>query len=315
MSSRVEYALLDGHRIIQGPGIDHVLEGINSILLVDDYYADIYGDYIFLGYDTYHTSITPAIADLVNLYTAAQILSQKPCVVVCGDSPQRCIYALAAYLVYARGFEPRDAISRAVGILRQIYPDELLKPKSRAAYAALLALHRAVKLFGATRFSIIMSLASNYGWGWSDTHYSEHVSWVAALNADDPTLAASLLHFLTEGPGSEEELLRIRLETLGERNIRELLGNLADETLSVLREYARKTREPRAALLWFVEKLEPGKGYILLAGRDADTINVYCRGAEGIPDRACVERVKEAAQVLRDAGYREAPRIRIADWL
>ncbi len=310
---RVEYALLDGHRVIVGPGIDHVLEGIETVLLLDDYYADIYGDYIFLGYNAYHVSVDPTRADLTNLYTAAQILSEQHAVVVCGDSPERCIYTLAAYLIYSKGVEPREAVERARSILRQIYPGHPLTPKSKAALAALKALYRGVRMLGATRLSILMSLASNYGWGWNDIHYSEHVSWTAALEADDPTLLASMLHFLTEGPGSEEELLKIRLETIGEKELRETLDSVVDEALEILRAYARNESDPRAKLLRLVEMLEPGKGYILLAALEEGRPTIYCTGREGVPDRECVERVQKVAGLARDV-FSDEPRIKLADW-
>ena len=311
---KVEYALLEGHRVIVGPGIDHVLEGINTILLLDDYYADIYGDYIFLGYNAYHVPVDPTRADLVNLYNAAQILAENHSVIVCGENPERCIYTIAAYLVYTRGVEPRRAVEQARSILRQIYPGHSLTPKSKAALAALQALYRGVRMLGSTRLSILMSLAANYGWGWSDIHYSEHVSWTAALEADDPTLLASMLHFLTEGPGSEEELLKIRLETIGEEELRKTLDSVVDEALEALRLYAKGSGERRAALLRFVELLEPGKGYILLAALEEGKPTIYCAGGEGIPSRECMERVQKAAGLAKEV-FGEEPRVRIADWL
>lgn len=311
---QVDYALIDGHRVIIGPGIDHVLEGIDTIILLDDYYADIYGDYLFLGYNVYHVPLDYKRSDFVNLYTVAQLMNEHRAVVVCGEEPARCLYAIAAYLVYARRINPEEAVARAASIIRQIY--RALEPRARnkAADAALNALYRSTEMLEAYRLSLLMSLASNYGWGWGDVHYSEHVSWTAALGADNATLLASLLHFLVEGPGSEEELLRVRLETLGTDKLRDAIDAEFDKAIDVLWSYARRGTDRRAALLRFIEELEPGKGYILLAMREDDNIVVYCRGSEGIPDRECVERVQRAAAIARESLGSE-PRIQVADWL
>ncbi len=312
MVEKPEYVLFEGHRIIVGPGIDDVLEGMEDIILLDDYYADIYGDYTFLGYETFHVPIRVEYSDLVNLHNAAYLMSTRKAVIVCGDNPQRCIYALAAYLAY-NGVETDEALSRATALLRQLYGE--VEPRSPAARAAVNAIYRLVRAIGRPQLDILMSLAANYGWGWGDLHYSCHVSWTSVSSNDDAALLASALHFLTEGPGDEKELLDIRLDTLGRDNLRESIKGPIDEALRILEDYASKRCEdPRASLLWFIEKLDPEKSLALLVEGHGDYLVVYCRASlEDTPAKTCVEKIREAIDYARKAGFRDV-KIRVAEW-
>ncbi len=290
--------------LLRGIGLDDILaelEEVGSILVVDEEYADLYGEYVFLGYDVYVVIPSGRYCDIVSLYQAGLVQEKKPSILVCGEQPLNCKYAIAAHFAL-KGLEATEASSRAWSIVSRLYPGRT-EPRSPLLDAALTAVSRLSRLLGVKGLGAVIGLADNYGYGWGLEHYNDAVAWTSTLGADDDTLLASALHFLTEGPGEPSYLLRERLEAVKPEFLRGLLGKHYDKVLGILESFAEKRLEGNAAILTLVEELEPGSGSVKLVEKRGDAIIVYCRDAgEGVPDRRCVERVGRAAELLKKAG-------------
>ncbi|BES81449.1 hypothetical protein [Pyrodictium abyssi] len=291
-------ARYNNHILIVGPGLDEVLEPGQRILLLDEFYADVYGDYVFLGYDVVAETIDTKRADYVGLYTAAVLLDSEPSVIVCGVSPDQCLLALAAHRVYRSGEEPSKAVEEAATLLEQLY-GKMPRPRIQGL-AGLTGLYAALRATGgASQLSPIMALALNYEYGRGRLHYGEAVSWLALIGASHTTILAGLLHFLVEGPGSPHELLERRLSTVGEDNLIALLGERGKEALEVLRDYIDRMEHEDSRTLALIEALGPGEPYILHVDRQDGELRVYCRtGEHGEPDKDCVAAIERASKLL-----------------
>lgn len=288
------------HILIKGLGLDELLEPGRGVLIVDNFYADYYGDYIFLGYDVYVAVPRIERGDTLGLFNAAALLDRGPMVIVCGDEPEQCLYTIAAHEAL-HGRDPAEALDEAIERLHGFYGKE--PQRSRPAEEALKALHKVGRLLGPDRFAAITGVGDSYNYGWGPLHYGETLAWLAELEASDEALAAASLHFLLEGPGEPQRLLELRLEALTLGALRELLGGLADKALKTLRDYAAGRLEGAAAELALVEKLGPGEGPVLYPERRGDTLLVHCAvDSEGAPAAGCVERVGEAARLLEQVG-------------
>ena len=290
------------HVFIVGPGLDHVLEPGKRLVILDEYYADIYGEYFFLGYNVLAETIDFNRGDTIGAYTAAILLDGDPAVVVCGEDPRNCVVGLAAYMVLWNNAEPLEAVKRAWSILAKLYPGqgELVLPQQ--ALAALQGLKAALEAAGGrSRLAPLIALASNYEYGRGRLHYGESIAWAAGLGATPPQMLAILLHFLAEGPGGPPAtILRQRLEAVGEANLLSLLGPDTEEALAALRAYCRGDMDnSAAALLALIEELGPGGSSVHHVGREGDRLLVYCRsGKEGEPVKECVEAVGRANELL-----------------
>lgn len=288
----------NNHILIQGQGLDEILEPERGILVVDDFYGDIYGDYIFLGYDVYVTVPNVERGDLVSLVEAAVILDKGPMIVVCGNEPERCLYVIATHAAL-HGEEPGRALEEAAGELAKLYdrPPRLRKPPMYAVHAA----YRLGKLLGIERLSPIIGLGDSYNYGWGSIHYGETNAWLAAMEASDVALLAGALHFLTEGPGEPAHLLRLRLEAVGEKALHELLGGYTQEVVKTLQAFAEGRPEGAAAELLLAETLGPGSGDVDYVERNNRELRVACpTGDQGEPLPSCVERVGKAAKLVEE---------------
>jgi len=288
------------HVLIIGPGLDDFLEPGRRIIILDDFYADIYGDYVFLGYDTLVENPRVDRADMIGLHNAAVLLDGGPAVVVCGKEPGPCLHAVAAHIVYRGGRAPEEALREAARLLQGLYGGE--PEATPQGLAALRGLHAARSAAGGPEpLSLAVSLAANYGYGRSRLHLGEHVSWLAQLGAPREAVLAGLLHFLTESPTGRFDpldLLETRLSALGEENLARSIPGAA-EALRILRDYARAAALPAARLLRLVEALEPGGEHVTHVERRDGTVLVQCRtGPEGLPAKECLRLVQEAARLL-----------------
>ena len=291
-----EYVEYGGHRVIVGPGLDEVLEPGYRVLMVDEEYAGVYEDYVFLGYEVFEETLDPHRPDLVGAYAVSAIMSRGPTVVVCGASPLRCLSVLSSYMVY-EGSRPREAVERASRLVARLYGVDA--SPTRPFLAALRALRRLLGVAGREGVATIMGLASSYEYGRGRAHYGEAVTWADSLGGGDAHLLAAALHFLTEGQGGRLELLRHRLEAVGVEALEEAVGGPVGEALELLRGFARGSRGEGARFLELVEGLSPGDGSVDYVEAVEGSVVVHCRrGGYGEPERACVEAVSRVAGLL-----------------
>jgi len=295
------------HILIVGPGLDEILEPGRRILLFDEFYADIYGDYVFLGYDVATESIITERADLVGLYTASVLLDSDPSIIVCGKKPSQCLLALASHLVYHSMKKPLEALKEAINVLEQLYYNKL-RP-SIQGLIGLTGLYVSLQVTGgASKLSPIIALASNYEYGHGRLHYGETVSWLAHLGANKEVVLAALLHFLVEGHGSPRELLERRLSAIGRDNLVTLLGDDGKEAIDILQDYANNMEHEYSRMLALIEILGPGEPYIICVDRRDGELIVYCKeGSHGEPVKDCVLAVGKASKLLplREIGLEE----------
>ena len=258
---------------IQGPGLDHVIDetNVNRLVLLDLYFGEIYGDYIFAGYDVVAENPKAVLADVAGFHAAGVLLSKKPAIVVCGFDPERCLVSLASYLIREEGYDAENALSKAKDVLREIYDKPLALPEP--AVLALKAYHRLKTLFG-NYLDSFMALGFNYEYGKDPLHWGEGVSWANALGYDDVNFLAYALHFLAEGHGTREEVFKRRMEAVGEDPLREMLGEEGLEALKVLERFAKG----EAKELEFVEALRPGEGLVRSVAREGNKAVIKCVG-------------------------------------
>jgi len=256
---------------IKGPNLDKIIEetGINRLVLLDLYFGEIYGDYIFAGYDVVAEAPKAALSDVAGFHTAGVLLSKKPALVVCGFEPEGCLVTLSAYLIREEGLSAREAVEKAKSVLREIYDKPLALPE--ASVKALEAYYRLKELFG-NYLDSFMTLGFNYDFGNSPIHWGEGLTWANALGFDDINFLAYALHFLAEGQGTREEVFRRRMETVGEEPLREMLGEEGLEALRVLERFARG----EAKELEFVESLRPGEGFVRMAKKEGSRALIKC---------------------------------------
>ncbi|NOZ89415.1 MAG: hypothetical protein GXO15_05765 [Crenarchaeota archaeon] len=274
------------HIFLVGPGLDEVIEPGRRIILLDEFYGELYGDYIFLGYDVYSEAPLVERGDLVGLYTAGLVMSRQPSIVVCGKAPVACVAASAAEAVL-RGGSWREAASRAAAALEKLYGGEARSLPAPAA-AALEALERLARLYGVEGLKLLMSLASTYDYGLGRLHYGETLAWTASIGLGDDTLAAASLHFLAEGPGEPRKLLGMRLEALGGREkIEEAFDGPGARAVELLEK-----GEPGLEL---VESLNPGGEAPVYAERRGGELLLYCPGEE--PPKPCAEAAGRAEKL------------------
>jgi len=296
LSSETEIVEYGEHRVIVGSGLDEYLEDDRNIVLLDDYYADVYGDYVFLGYEALAASFMLDRGDLVELLAAVTALDKGPSIVVCGDNGARCLYALAGYDML-HGRDPSSALGSAARALSKLYGGA--PQRYPQIEASLLALWRGFRLLGVDRFTLVVGLASSYNYGMGSLHYGESVSWASMLGVSDVVFMAVLLHFLVEGPGDPGKLLKVRLEALGEDNLKSLLGEAGGTVLEALADYAERGEGEAASFLELIEVLEPGEGSVVHVALDGDTVVVYCKpDTHGTPGKKCVRLAGRAADVI-----------------
>jgi len=187
--------MCDDIRFIIGPGLDEVLGPGDRLVILDEYYADVYGDYVFAGYDVLQTSISTSYSDLVGLHNAA-ILLKSGSVVVCGSDPLNCVLAYAARRVL-KGEGWSVALRESWRCLSRIYQERSSLAVPRELTDALAALEKLVKIVG-EKVSLLISLAANYEYGRGGRFYGELVTWLSNLNVGSGVLLAGALAFLAE---------------------------------------------------------------------------------------------------------------------
>ncbi|BEP17192.1 hypothetical protein PYJP_05440 [Pyrofollis japonicus] len=282
---------------IIGPGLDELLEPDTNIILLDPDFAEMYGDYIFLGYNTYSEQIHADRADLVGLYTAYILLSKGKSVVVCGKSPIFCTPVLAAYILIEKDVEPLSALKEAWKTLQPLYESTSTRVSAQI-YSALSALRRVVNILGKEVFTTIFSLASNYEYGYGRLSYGETITWTNNLRGSDDAISAAALSFLALSlHGAPAEILRYRLEAVGESSLLSLLGPRAERILAILRRLASENLDEDSALLRLVISLGPGTESVNHVNLDDSKLIVYCTGEE--PTKECMTKVSEADKVLQ----------------
>ncbi len=289
----------EGLVFTKGPGLDELLEPGMSLILLDRFYSEVYGDYVFLGYEVYAEDLELRRSDLVGLYTAATLLRNRPAVVVCGENPAACILALAASMVLDKAMEASRALDEAWKVISRAYPGSKAPVLPAPIVAALHGLEAARDAAGGTdRLAPLMSLGLTYEYGKGRIHYGDSVTWAASAGARGPTLLTVMLHFLVEGPGGPpSEILRLRLEAVGEENLLALLGPPAEEALAALRSYAKGSLEAEAsALLALVEALGPSGDVVYVERRESE-LHAYCPSPSGVPSKDCVQAVGQAAKI------------------
>jgi len=272
----------DGLLLLDGPGLDHVLDerDINRLILIDDYFSEIYGEYIFAGYDTvaHLLSVLPSIPDM---YTIAALMMKKPAIVVCGFEGNRCLLALTSYLIYTKGMEVEKALEEARNILKGIYEKGLELPNN--VINALKAFKRLRDLFGPSNLSILMSLGMNYDFGWGKLHWGEGLTWLNNLQAPDEVFVAYALHFLAEGHGKREEIFPRRIEAVGRENLIKFLGEeLGNKVLEILEAFALNKENEGAKALKLIEGLKPGEGKVKDVWREGKRLVIAGEFEEGI---------------------------------
>ncbi len=304
------YARIGDITLLRGIGLDDVLDGSPNIVVLDDEYADIYGEYSFLGYEVYAPLFETNRADVTGLFEAAVVLTKRPLVIVCGDRlNERCLYGLAASLVL-QGRSADEALREAWGMVSRLYPGAR-EPRNAFLEASLYTLERLYRLTGKEGIAGLVALGNNYGYGWGLRHYNESLVWAWGLDADDHVMLAVALHFLVEGPGEPLELLMLRRDAIGDNVLDALTGGRWSSVQRVLEEYAKGVERGRGAALRVIEELGPGSGEVLLVWRGDGYGLVKCRVVEGAPSKQCVERVGRASEVLVRAEGLGARELRI----
>ncbi len=258
----LKFTEFDGLILLDGPGLDNLLEDneIERLVLIDDYFSEIYGEYIFAGYDTvaYLLNVLPSIPDM---FSVASLMMKKPSIVVCGFEGDRCLLALSSYLIFAKGLDVNDAISEARKVLKNIYEKGLELPNN--VINALKAFKRLRDMLGLSNLSILMSLAMNYDFGWGKLHWGEGLTWLNNLNAPDDLFMAYAMHFLAEGHGKREEIFPKRVEAVGKENILKFLGEeIGNRVIDILEAFAFNKENEGAKALGLIEELKPGEGKV-----------------------------------------------------
>jgi hypothetical protein len=282
---------------IIGPGLDEVLRPDKNLVLLDPDFAEVYGDYIFLGYSVYSEQVYTERADLVGLYASYILISKGKSIVVCGKSPTICTPVLATYILVEKNIEPLRALQEAWKVLKPLYGEDSLKISAQI-YSALKALYRIVRIFSKEVFTTLFSLASNYEYGYGRLSYGETISWINNLNGSDNAVGAAALSFLALSlHGAPAEILRYRLEAVGEASLLSLIGPRAEKILAVLRNLALNNLDEDSALLKLVISLGPGTESVNYVTLDNNKLIVYCTGNE--PTKECMTKVSEANNVLQ----------------
>ncbi len=259
------------HKLIEGRGLDHVLDTGWRLLLIDDYYSEVYSDYVFLGYDTFIQKVTEGRADLVGLYAAASLLEGGKTVIVCGDKPRSCVYILAAYSMLNKNKEVEEALKEARDAVMKIYGEiDVGGPE----LMALRALRRLLKILHKPYLASLFAVALNYDFGENPLKYGEALAWLDALGAKDRHLLASALRFLVEGRGKPLELFNARVEALGLQNLVELVG---DDALGIIRRFAMGEIDEDVKVYLFINKMRPGENWIWKIRREGERAIIKCK--------------------------------------
>jgi hypothetical protein len=150
----------------------------------------------------------------------------------------------------------------------------------------------------------LLSLASSYEYGRDARFYGELITWLYKLGASREALEAALLSFLAYSRhGPPWEILRYRLEAVGEANLLLTFGGWVEEGLAVLRGAAEGRLSGGAAELAYVLALRPGEEVVYMAIRGDEGNMVYCSGLEA-PSRECVKAAGEADKIAVSAGLK-----------
>ena len=307
---------------IQGPGIDDYLSGVEKILILDEFYVEMYADYNFLGPQVYNESISVEYPDIVGVLNTLITLEPGETLVVCGDDPRPCITLVAALLMIKGRSDAASAVREAWSILKPAYTSPDYNPKPHyLAYPGthldmLAAFSRLHRLLG-NRLPILASLALNYDYGLGRRAYGELVTWSHAIRGADSLLLAASFSFLALSlHGKPREVLKYRLEALGEDNLRQVFGEAIEACLRVLRNYATDNLEDiNSTLFRLLVSLKPGSGALRHVAREDETLTIYCKSAEdsSTPSKECLSIVNDALSALdgRLPSWAAKPRIRV----
>jgi len=280
---------------IVGLGLDELLEEEKNVILLDEDFGDMYGDYLFLGYNVFAETIDTTKADIVGIYTARMLLGKGKSVTVCGKDPVPCTVSLAAYIALEKHIDVLDALREAWNALREIYDRDRVAIPAQLV-SALRALKRITSLIGEEAFSALFSLAASYEYGYGRLSYGDLVAWLNNLGASDEALLAGAMSFLALSlHGPPGEILKYRLEAVGESSLVSLIGPRAEKAIAILTRFAENNPDADAALLQFLVHLGPGTDSTLYVDLVNSTVYVYCAGTE--PTRECLTKIQNAERV------------------
>ncbi|UXD22015.1 hypothetical protein IPA_00885 [Ignicoccus pacificus DSM 13166] len=272
------------HILLLGPGIDYLLDPERRIILIDDYFSDVYSDIVFQGYETFVSPVEPTKPDFIGAYMVAMLLSAGPSILVCGFKPDFCLLAYPAYLILFENMSTQEALEETKELLGKIYE------KVEVPYQielGLKTLERLNKLLGFEQLNVVLAAAQNYDFGKDRFRYSDRLAWLTELGAENKYILASTFYFLVEGHGKPHELFKLRTEALGKENIVKVIG---EEALKVLEDIANG-KTPK--IMEFVEALEPGDVGIQYVKREGEVLKTKC-----LVGPACVSAIEKAKKLL-----------------
>ena len=270
--------------LLVGPGLDHLLEPKKGVILIDDYFSDVYSDLVFQGYNIFVTPVEPSKPDLVGAHLVATILSRGSSILVCGFRPDHCLLAFSAHLILFEGKEVESALKETVELLSKIYENVEIPYQIESALKTLERLH---KLLGLDQLNALFAVAQNYDFGKDRFRYADRLSWLHELGAKDEDLLAASFYFLVEGHGKPEELFQLRLDALGKENVVNMIGEEALNTLELI------ARGDKPKLFEFVDSLEPGDAGVQYIHKEGNELRVKC-----LVGSACMSAIERAKRLL-----------------
>ncbi len=282
MPSYVEH---DKHILLLGPGLDDLLDPERRIVLIDDYFSDVYSDYIFMGYDVLVMPVDPTKPDVIGGFQASALLHQRPSILVCGHRPDFCLLVYPSYLVLYKDYKYDEAIRETEALLSKVYNKDVVAPYQ--IVSAVKTLERIKNIYGFENMSTTFLVASNYDYGKNRFRYADRLSWLVEVEASPKWIGTAMLYFLIEGHGEMKDLYKLRVEALGRENLVKLVG---EEPLEILKEIANGDTPKE---LKFIDTLEPGGEGIQYLKREGNVLKAKCL----IP-HVCTRAVEKAKEML-----------------
>ncbi len=299
----------EGILFIQGPGIDEYLERAKRIIILDEFYLDMYSDYVFLGPEVYGETISMEYPDIVGVINTLITLRSGETLIVCGDDPRPCITLLAALLLQRTHQDPRDAVKKAWSILKTAYssPDYTVRQELLSyplTHLDMLKVFRILYNLLSEKLLLLASLALNYDYGLGRRAYSELVTWSLSLDEGNELLFASLFSFLALAPyGKPSEILKYRLSLLPIAELKTVFGDPVEPGIRILEEYAKGKEDAKTVLFKLLVSLKPGSGIVRHVRRE-EKLSIYCSREETdatLPSKKCIEIVNKTLSMLGDS--------------
>jgi len=258
----------ENHLLLVGPGLDDVLEPNKNLILIDDYFSDVYSDYIFAGYDTFVSVVEPTKPDVIGAFDTATLISKGSSIIVCGFKPDFCLLTYPAYLTLYKGLDYTQSIKETESLLSELYQKDVKAPYQTVQ--AIRVLDELRKSLGLQSLSSLFLVAANYDYGKNKFRYADRLVWLNEIGAEREYLYSALLYFLIEGHGSVKDLFKFRLETLGKENLVKIVG---EKPLEILNEIVN---DNKPKILKFVDSLDPGGVGIQYIKRTDGTLEIQC---------------------------------------